>query len=431
MTYQQTLTYLFRQLPMFHRIGAAAYKADLNNTISLCKILGNPEKEFKSIHIAGTNGKGSTSHFLASVLQESGYKTGLFTSPHLKDFRERIRINGKMISKRDVTAFVEQHLSDFNNIEPSFFEWTFALAVWYFAKEKVDIAVMETGMGGRLDSTNVVNPLVSVITNIGLDHIQFLGTTLKAIAIEKAGIIKPGIPVVIGETHEETAQVFNEFSKKNHTKITFADKQIKQLNFHFTRHRPPLLKVEYHSSLTANSYRLRSPLSGKYQLKNLATTLCVIENLAQAGWQINKEDLTQGIRKVVKNTRLMGRWQTISRNPLTIADIGHNPDGINEVLEQIALTPHEKLHFVIGVVNDKDVRTMLGKLPKDASYYFCKADIPRGLDAGELARLAEASSLNGRAYTSVKEALTAATNAANRYDLVMVGGSAFVVAEVV
>lgn len=431
MTYQQTLAYLFEQLPMFHRIGAAAYKADLSNTIALCKILGNPEKDFKSIHIAGTNGKGSTSHFLASVLQESGFKTGLFTSPHLKDFRERIRINGKMISKRNVTAFVEQHQSDFNNIEPSFFEWTFALAVWYFAKEKVDIAVMETGMGGRLDSTNVIKPVITVITNIGLDHTQFLGNTLAEIATEKAGIIKPEIPVVVGETHKETSRVFNEFSTRNHSKITFADEQIKAINFHFTRHSPPLLSAEYHSSLTSNSYSLLSPLSGKYQLKNLATTLCTIENLIQSGWQIDKQDILKGIRNVVKNTGLMGRWQTISRNPLTIADIGHNPDGINEVLEQIALTPHEKLHFVIGVVNDKDVRTMLSKLPKDASYYFCKADIPRGLDAGELAKLAEGFSLKGTVYTSVKEALTSAQQAAGDCDLVMVGGSAFVIAEVV
>jgi dihydrofolate synthase / folylpolyglutamate synthase len=431
MTYQQTLAYLFNQLPMFHRIGAAAYKADLSNTVSLCKILGNPEKEFKSIHIAGTNGKGSTSHFLASVLQESGLKTGLFTSPHLKDFRERIRINGKMISKRDVTTFVEQHQADFNKIQPSFFEWTFALAAWYFAKEKVDFAMMETGMGGRLDSTNVVLPVITVITNIGMDHTQFLGTTLNAIAHEKAGIIKRGIPVVIGESNEETAPVFNEFSKKNHSGITFADKQIILRNSHFTRHQPPLLSATYHSILTANNYQITSPLSAKYQLKNLATTLCTIEKLMQAGLQIDTKNILQGIRKVVKNTGLMGRWQTISKKPLTIADIGHNPDGIDEVLEQIALTPHENLHFVIGVVNDKDVRTMLSKLPKNASYYFCKADIPRGLDAGKLFQQAKEFSLQGNVFGSVKEALKAATVAANPNDLVMVGGSAFVVAEVV
>lgn len=431
MNYQQTLAYLFKQLPMFHRIGAAAYKADLSNTIAICKILGNPEREFKSIHIAGTNGKGSTSHFLASILQESSLKTGLFTSPHLKDFRERIKINGKMISKKDVSSFVVKHQDDFNKIQPSFFEWTFALAAWYFAKEKVDIAVIETGMGGRLDSTNVVNPILTVITNIGMDHTQFLGNTLTAIASEKAGIIKPGIPVIIGETNNETMQVFNEFSIKCDAEIAYADKQIILKHSHFTRHRTPLLSAEFHSTISNESYTITSPLSAKYQLKNLATALCAIEKVQQTGLQIVKENIVQGIRNVVKNTGLMGRWQTISRNPLTIADIGHNPDGINEVLEQIALTPHEKLHFVIGVVNDKDVKTMLRKLPKDASYYFCKADIPRGLDAGELAKLAEAFSIKGKAYTSVKEALASAHQAAGARDLIMVGGSAFVVAEVV
>jgi len=431
MNYKETLEYLFSRLPMFHRIGAAAYKADLSNTILLCNILGNPEIEFKSIHIAGTNGKGSTSHFLASVLQEAGFKTGLFTSPHLKDFRERIKINGRMISKTDVSFFVKQYQSAFNDIQPSFFEWTFALAAWYFAKEKVDIAVIETGMGGRLDSANVVHPIVTVITNIGMDHTQFLGETLNAIAHEKAGIIKSGIPVVIGESDEETAPVFNEFSRENHSDITFADKYILLKHSHLTRHRPPLLSAEYLSFITGNSYTLLSPLSGKYQLKNLATALCTIEKVQQAGLKIEKENILRGIRNVVKNTGLMGRWQTISRKPLTIADIGHNPDGIREVLEQIALTPHEKLHFVMGVVNDKDVRTMLSKLPKDASYYFCKADIPRGLDAGELAQKANEFSLKGNAFGSVKEALKTAQNVAGPNDLVMVGGSAFVVAEVV
>lgn len=431
MNYQQTLDYLFSQLPMFQRIGAAAYKADLGNTITLCKILGNPEKEFKSIHIAGTNGKGSTSHFLASVLQESGYRTGLFTSPHLKDFRERIKINGRMISKPDVMTFVEQHQADFSKIKPSFFEWTFALATWYFAKEKVDIGVLETGMGGRLDSTNVVNPLVSVITNIGLDHTQFLGTTLNAIAGEKAGIIKPGIPVVIGETHKETTDIFMKFSKLNLSEIVYADQQILLKDSSVTRHRPPLLKAEYHSSISNENYVLASPLAARYQLKNMATAICTIEQLQKAGFQIRKENILNGIRKVIRNTHLMGRWQTISHHPLTIADIGHNPDGINEVLQQIAITPYKQLHFVIGVVNDKDVQTMLGKLPVNASYYFCKADIPRGLDAGKLARQAEKFYLQGNVFESVNEALKAARIAAGHDDLIIIGGSAFVVAEVV
>jgi len=430
MTYRQTLDYLFSQLPMFHRIGAVAYKADLDNTLALCAMLGNPEKEFKSIHIAGTNGKGSTSHFLASVLQETGYKTGLFTSPHLKDFRERIKINGRMISKKEVTAFVMEYGEEFEPIQPSFFEWTFALAAWYFAKEKVDIAVIETGMGGRLDSTNVVKPVVTVITNIGMDHMQFLGSTLEAIASEKAGIIKEGIPVIIGETQTETKHVFNEFSRKFHSEIIYADQQMIAKKSGLTTHRSPLLKGEFQSADLAD-YKLSTPLSGKYQLKNLATVLATLEKLQQNGMPIQKEHIIRGIRKVIINTGLMGRWQTLSLNPLTIADIGHNPDGIREVLEQIALTPHQKLHFVIGVVNDKDILTMLGKLPAKATYYFCKADIPRGMDAGELARKAQEFSLKGKVYSSVKEALKAAQNTADPNDLVMVGGSAFVVAEVV
>jgi len=430
MNYQQTLHYLYSRLPMFHRIGAAAYKADLSNTLALSNVLGNPEKSFKSIHVAGTNGKGSTSHFLASVLQEAGFKTGLFTSPHLKDFRERIKINGTMISKKDVVSFVKHYQPDFDLIEPSFFEWTFALASWYFAKEKVDIAVVETGMGGRLDSTNIITPVLTVITNIGFDHTQFLGSTLPAIASEKAGIIKQGVPVIIGETHVETKPVFEEFAEKHNSEITFADQQMILIQHTYTAHRPALLQAEYQSLKTNHIYKVKSPLSGKYQIKNLATALTAIENLQQA-LTINERNVQSGIRKVVKNTNLMGRWQTLSLRPLTIADIGHNPDGIREVLEQLALTPYQKLHFVIGVVNDKDVKGMLQKLPKDACYYFCKANIPRGLDAAELSMLANEFSLHGSAYESVAEALQAAQTAAGSEDLVMVGGSAFVVAEVV
>jgi dihydrofolate synthase/folylpolyglutamate synthase len=336
-----------------------------------------------------------------------------------------------MISKSDVTSFVAKHKSDFDSVQPSFFEWTFALAAWYFAQEKADIAVIETGMGGRLDSTNVVKPIISVITNIGLDHTQFLGSTLAKIATEKAGIIKPGIPVVIGETNPETAAVFNSFSIKHNAEIVYADQQILPDHPHFTRHFPPLLSAGFTSIHTGHIYKLTSPLSGKYQVKNLATVLCTLEKLQQNDIHFPEEQIVSGIRRVIKNTGLMGRWQTISRHPLTIADIGHNPDGIREVLEQIAITPHDKLHFVLGVVNDKDVRSMLGKLPRDATYYYCKADIPRGLDAKELAKLAEECSLQGKAYTSVADALKVAQQAAGTNDLVIVGGSAFIVAEVV
>lgn len=431
MTYRQTLDYLFSQLPMFHRIGAAAYKADLDATRALCKILGNPQQDFSSIHIAGTNGKGSTSHFLASVLQEAGYKTGLFTSPHLRDFRERIKVNGRMISKSEVTSFVMQHREEFNAVQPSFFEWTFALAAWYFAKAKVDIAVIETGMGGRLDSTNLVNPVITVITNIGLDHTQFLGSTLAEIAVEKAGIIKTGIPVVIGETHPETKPIFTRSAARCMAEITFADQDIRINQAVLTKQKQPLLRAEFISSPSGQNYKLATPLSGKYQLKNLATVICTLEKIQQTGMKIQPENIIAGIRKVIKNTGLMGRWQTISRNPLTIADIGHNPDGMREVLEQVALTPHRRLHFVFGVVNDKDVRTILEMLPRDASYYFCKADIPRGLDASELAEIAGELSLIGKTYCSVKEALISAQQAAGADDLVLVGGSTFVVAEVV
>lgn len=415
---------------MFHRVGAAAYKADLGNTQALCSILGNPEKKFKSIHIAGTNGKGSTSHFIASVLQETGLKTGLFTSPHLKDFRERIKVNGKMISKYDVTHFIIQYRADFERIQPSFFEWTYALATWYFAKEKVDIAVIETGMGGRLDSTNVINPLISVITNIGMDHTQFLGNTLAEIAAEKAGIIKPGTPAIIGETHFDTAPVFIGSSNKAGSEITFADQQMQNPKISYTKHKLPLLKACFISS-AGNEYKLASPLSGKYQLKNLCTVVCTLEKLRQSGINIHDKHIMLGIRHVIRNTGLMGRWQTISRHPLTIADIGHNPDGIREVLDQINITPHHKLHFVIGVVNDKDVNSMLAMLPAEAAYYFCKANIPRGMDVWELAKLAAIHSLKGNTYSSVKNALQAAQSAAKTNDLVVVGGSAFVVAEAI
>jgi dihydrofolate synthase / folylpolyglutamate synthase len=431
MTYPQTLDYLYKQLPMFHRIGAAAYKADLSNTLALCRLLEHPETKFRSLHIAGTNGKGSTSHFLASVLQENGYRTGLFTSPHLSDFRERIRVNGKMIPKKDVTKFVETHKEAFDLVQPSFFEWTFALAAWYFSREKVDIAVMETGMGGRLDSTNVITPLLSVITNIGLDHTQFLGDTLPKVATEKAGIIKAGIPVVIGESHPETSPVFENRSRELGSPLIFADRQM-----HLSEKELPIrtasrLNAEYDSKTTGKHYTLSSPLTGAYQLKNMATVLSAIETLQATGFSLKDEFLNKGIRNCVRNTGIKGRWQIIGRKPLTVADIGHNPDGIREILTQIRLTPHQQLHFVLGVVNDKDVRTMLSMLPSDARYYFCKADIPRGLDAAILAEYAREFNLNGNVFASVKEALTEARLTAESDDLIVVGGSAFVVAEVV
>ena len=431
MNYQQTLDYFYNQLPMFHRIGAAAYKANLDNTIAMCRLLENPERNFRSIHVAGTNGKGSTSHMLASVLMETGLKTGLFTSPHLRDFRERITINGKKIPRAIVSRFVTVNKKAFDEINPSFFEITFALAAWWFAEEKVDMSIMETGMGGRLDSTNVITPVLSIITNIAFDHTQFLGNSLGAIAGEKAGIIKQGIPVVIGETQHETLPIFKEFVKKANTTLFQADQNFSISSKAFTRHLVPLMKVIVQKNETKDSIGLTTPLAASYQLKNIITVIQAVEVLRQKHFSISDNQLRNGIRHVIRNTKLMGRWQTLSANPLTIADIGHNAAGIREVTAQLRLVKFNHLHFVIGVVNDKDVAAMLKLLPKDATYYFCKADIPRGLDAGELAEKAHTLGLKGKTYASVKHAREAARLAAEINDLVFVGGSAFVVAEVV
>lgn len=405
MNYQQTLDYLFSQLPMFQRVGASAYKADLNNTIELCKLLHHPEKKFKSIHIAGTNGKGSTSHMLASILQEAGYKVGLYTSPHLKDFRERVKINGEMIGEQEVIDFVIKHQSEFEKINLSFFEWTVGLAFDYFSKKQVDIAVIETGLGGRLDSTNVITPLVSVITNIGKDHTQFLGDTLEKIASEKAGIIKENIPIVIGETQQETQQVFIDKALEKSAKIFFADKII------------------------ATNYD--SDLKGIYQEKNKKTVLAAIQQLMNSGFSIAEENIKNGLLNVVKNTGLLGRWQILSENPLTICDTGHNEAGIKEVLKQISLTKHKHLHCVFGAVNDKEIDSILSMLPKNATYYFCQAKIPRALDVNVLYTKAKDFELKGNPYDSVENAIKQAKANASANDFVFVGGSTFVVAEAI
>ncbi len=431
MTYKQTLEFFYSQLPMFHRVGAAAYKANLDNTIAICKLLGNPECKFRSIHVAGTNGKGSTSHMLASVLMESGLKTGLFTSPHLKDFRERITINGKKIPQKEVVQFTAKHKERFTKIKPSFFEMTFGLAAWWFAHENVDVAVMETGMGGRLDSTNVIVPELSIITNIGFDHMQFLGDTLVAIATEKAGIIKDHIPVVIGESQAETMPVFKEFATEMNTSLFFADQILIIQEATLTRHRIPQLKLNILKQGTPYIKKLTSPLSADYQKKNILTVLQAVELLCQRNFEIDDNHLRDGIRKVIRNTGFKGRWQTLSLKPLTIADIGHNADGIREVVNQLKTVRYNKLHFVLGVVNDKDVRAMLKLLPAKAVYYFCKADIPRGLDADVLAEQGKSIGLTGKAYPSVIQAFDTARLTAGINDLVFVGGSAFVVAEVV
>ena len=428
MNYNETLNWMFNKLPMYQRIGAAAYKADLNTTIEILDYLNNPQDNFKSIHIAGTNGKGSVSHSLASVFQAAGFKTGLYTSPHLRDFRERIRINGDMIPEDNVVSFIEQHKQKLEDLELSFFEMTVAMAFDYFSKEKVDIAIIEVGMGGRLDSTNVIHPELSLITNISLDHVKFLGDCEEKIAAEKAGIIKDATPVVIGETQEKSKDVFINKAKEKNSPIYFAD-QI------FDCQKKEGLALEYHCyDIYKNKETylndLKFPLLGNYQKKNLATIICALDILKEK-FDISQNNISDGLLNVVNNTGLMGRWQVINKKPLAIADTGHNVAGINEVKRQLAETKFERLHFVLSVVNDKDIDGILELLPKDAEYYYCKADIPRGLSADILAEKARLCGLKGKVYNSVKDAYSNACSNAKEGDLVFVGGSNFTVAEVV
>jgi len=424
-TYSAALHYMYEHLPMFQRIGSAAYKANLDNTWAICKLLNNPQYSFKSIHIAGTNGKGSTSHMLAAAFQAAGYKTGLYTSPHLKDFRERIKINGKMISRSYVARFIEQYQQDFNQIEPSFFEMTVGLAFKYFEEKKVEIAIIETGLGGRLDSTNVINPLMSIITNISMDHMALLGDSLMAIALEKAGIIKPNTPVLIGETQSEIKSIFKKKAAENSSSIYFADKL-----YSATKNKiGNSLKVTNRNNVYFD--KLNPQLKGIYQCKNIATVLASIELANKLGFKITKSHAKLALQTVVDTTGLLGRWQILQLKPLCIADTGHNEAGIKMVLKQIKETLHQQLHFVLGVVNDKDITKILSLLPKSAIYYFCKANIPRGLEATELAVLANKHQLKGAVYKNVKSAFKAAKKQAAKNDLVFVGGSTFTVAEVV
>jgi dihydrofolate synthase/folylpolyglutamate synthase len=432
MDYAQTLEYLYTQLPMFTRVGSSAYKEDLTNTIELCKQLDNPQDKFKSIHIAGTNGKGSTSHMLAAILQIAGYKTGLYTSPHLSDFRERVRINGAMISEQQVVDFVDQHQKDFEAISPSFFEMTVGLAFDIFAKEKVDIAVIEVGLGGRLDSTNIITPLLSIVTNIGWDHMNILGDTLQLIAGEKAGIIKHGVPVIIGEYQPDIANTFLQKAAKEEVDISFASDEW-EVNSKVKNQKSTaeILDLEISNNSKSINYKLQLDLIGSYQLKNVKTVLSAVEELRKQGFIITDEHLQTALRQVKTLTGLHGRWEVLSTNPLTICDTGHNPEGIKEVLKNIAATPYQHLHFVIGMVNDKDISKILSMLPTDATYYFCRPNIPRGLEAENLQQQAEGFGLHGEIYTDVRAAYQAAQITAEKDDLVFVGGSTFVVAEVV
>lgn len=405
MNYSETLDWMFGQLPMYQKQGASAYKADLINTILLANHLNNPEKEIKTIHVAGTNGKGSTSHFLASILQEAGYKTGLYTSPHLKDFRERIKINGEDISEDFVVDFIASNKSFFEENQLSFFEMTVGLAFDYFRQENVDIAIIEVGLGGRLDSTNIISPLLAVITNIGLDHIQFLGNTIEKIASEKAGIIKPKTPVVIGEYTSETKLVFESKAKETQSEIFFA------------------------SELIHETYP--SVLLGDYQIQNKKTVLQAIRVLQSRNqFKISEENIKNGFWNVVKNTGLQGRWQQLGSNPKTICDTAHNKHGLKIVMKQLQREEFDTLHFVLGVVNDKDLDDVLPLFPKNAKYYFCKPNIPRGLEASILAEKATSFGLNGKVFNSVTEAYAEATKNASENDFIYIGGSTFVVAEI-
>ncbi len=427
MDYPKTIEYLFTRLPLFSRIGAAAYKADLSNIQALCKQLGNPENKFKSIHVAGTNGKGSTSHMLAAILQKSGYKTGLYTSPHLHDFRERIRINGHMIPENNVVGFTERIQDSIEQIEPSFFEITVAMAFDWFAKEEIDIAVIETGLGGRLDSTNIIIPEVSVITNISYDHMDLLGETLQKIAFEKAGIIKTGIPVVIGEEQAAVKNVFLQVAGEKGSPIHFASrkrfpgewKTEKQLLF--------VQLTEVHNNTKKNFYL---DLPGLYQLKNIVTVAEVISILNQKGFLIPDLAMQQALKQVKSLTGLHGRWDILHENPLIVTDVGHNEEGMKAIAKQIENTTHEELHLIIGIVKDKSVQKILRHLPAMANYYFTRAQIPRALPETELAAIAESIGLKGRSFPNVKQALEAAVLNANPKDLVLVCGSVFLAGEV-
>ena len=395
---------MFAQLPMYQNKGKVAYKEDLSNTIKLASHLGNPESKFKSVHVAGTNGKGSTSHMIASILQEAGYKVGLYTSPHLKDFRERIKINGNCVSKQFVIQFIKSNKSFFESNSLSFFEMTVGMAFDYFAKKKVDIAIIEVGLGGRLDSTNIITPEVSVITNIGLDHTQFLGDTLIKIAKEKAGIIKENITVVIGETQNEIIPVFKEIAKNKNSKITFADKSI------------------------IDSFD--SDLKGTYQKHNIKTAIQAVRELNKRDFKISGSNIKSGLLKIIENTKLLGRWQQLQSKPDVFCDTAHNKEGLVYVLEQLQEQEYKQLHIVLGFVKDKNLDEIIKLFPLDATYYFCQPNIPRGLEADVLLSKFEDYNYKGKAYASVNNAYKEALNKAKKEDLIFVGGSTFVVAEI-
>jgi dihydrofolate synthase/folylpolyglutamate synthase len=418
MTYQETIDYLYHQLPLFERVGGSAYKAGLDTSIRMDDFLDNPHRRYKTIHVAGTNGKGSTSHMLAAILQAAGYKTGLYTSPHLKDFRERIRVNGEMIPQQKVIDFVQTYAVTFKPLHPSFFELTMEMAFDHFAAEQVDIAVIEVGLGGRLDSTNIITPILSVITNISFDHQQFLGDTLEKIAAEKAGIMKPHVPVVIGEAEGSVKEVFTNRAQRADSPLYFAEEM---LHLQYEEHSDSFYNTEYGN--------IKPGLKGFYQEKNLATVLAAVNLLRQQGIELPVNSVQQGIERVVELTGLQGRWQVLQHQPLIICDTGHNEAGIRYVMQQLLQLSYRQLHIVFGMVSDKDPSKILPLLPKQATYYFTQAAIPRALECHQLQQQAALLGLKGTAYTSIREAINMAKQAANEDDVIFIGGSSYVVAE--
>jgi len=429
LTFELALDYLYTQLPMYQRVGAAAMKKDLGNIVALCEALGNPHHKFKSIHIAGTNGKGSTAHMLSAILQTDGLKTGLYTSPHYRDFRERIKIDGQYVTEQFVVDFVVKNKPLFERIQPSFFEITVAMAFQYFAESEVDIAVIETGLGGRLDSTNILSPILSIITNISYDHQQFLGDTLPEIATEKAGIIKPNTPVVISERQEEVAPIFEKIAAERNAPIYFASDffLIKEKEIALTGN---TYEISHKKNINKENITIETDIYGNYQSKNLCGVLLSEKILNEEKIISNEQSKFEGLQQIKSLTNFMGRWQVISEKPLTVCDSGHNTAGINEVVNQLAALPYRALHIVTGMVRDKDHEKVINLLPKDATYYIAKPDIPRGMDAEKLTEKFVRTGLQARAYVGVRDALRVAQAQAREGDLVFVGGSIFVVGEV-
>ncbi len=427
MTYQETIEYLYSRLPMFTKVGSSAIKPGLNNIIAFCSVLGNPEKKIKTIHVGGTNGKGSSSHMLAAIFQSAGYKTGLYTSPHLVDFRERIRVNGEMMPEDKVVSFVAQHKNLIEDLKPSFFETTVAMAFNYFANEQVDIAIIEVGLGGRLDSTNIIHPELSLITNISKDHTNILGNTIPEIAFEKAGIIKQKTPVIIGEYEEESAAVFIEKANSTESKLLFADKELRAEIIATDKH---FLSLHIYDAKKLIFHKLELDLTGTYQQKNILGVIACVLELRNQGWELPDDKVRIALSNTKKLTGLAGRWHKLADKPLTYCDTGHNEAGIKEVLLNIQNTTFTQLHIVMGMVKDKDVSTVLNLLPKNAIYYFCAPAIERSLPFNELQQQAANFNLKGLAYNSVKAAYQAAKQNAHAEDLIFIGGSTFVVAEI-